>query len=120
MKNATVTASARKSQGEYKPVIVHTSGRTEVLQQATVKPYSRTLDGKRRLYTAEARGTTYATREEALAVAQAHIDRCLADALKRRAAAKARREEAVARGINMDHLPLTPYDREVAVWGGEG
>lgn len=115
---ATVQPSARKSQGSYKPVIIHTSGRTQVLQQAAVKPYSWNDKHTKRRYTADARGTTYATREEALAVAQAFIDKCRDEAMARRERARVRRDEAIARGHDMDHLPLTPFDREVAAWGG--
>jgi hypothetical protein len=68
------TASARKSQGEYKPVAKYPCGKTEVLQQSDEQTYTTAAyDQNRRIYNACARGTTYATRAEAIAAASAII-----------------------------------------------
>jgi hypothetical protein len=80
-------ASARKSLGEYKPLIEYRQGsrilRTEVCEKSPERSahYVRGegMVGGNRM----ARGTTYKLREDAVAVAQAWID--------------ARREEALAR-----------------------
>ncbi len=68
------TASARKSQGEYKPVAKYPCGKTEVLEQSDEQTYTTAAhDQNRRIYNACARGTTYATRAEAIAAASAII-----------------------------------------------
>jgi hypothetical protein len=68
-----VKASARKSLGEYKPLIVYPNGKTEVCEKSPERFDRHTKHGVikgNRL----ARGNTYATREEAIAAAQDFID----------------------------------------------
>lgn len=66
-------ASARKSLGEYKPLIVYPDGRTKVCEQSPDRAARNTpkgiVQGNR-----YARGKTYATRAEAIAAAQDVID----------------------------------------------
>ena len=66
---ASAKASARKSLCEYKPVIVFPNGSTEICQKSPERQDRHTKHGivkGNRM----ARGTTYATREEAIAAAQ--------------------------------------------------
>lgn len=75
-------ASARKSLGDFKPLIVYPGGKTEVCEQPPERFDRHTKNGVipgQRM----ARGTTYKTREEAVAVAQAWIDLRRADAERR-------------------------------------
>ena len=106
----TAKASARKSLGEYKPLIVYPEGRTEVCEQSPERfdRYTKqgVIKGQRM-----ARGNTYATREEAIAAAQAVID--------------ARRDEAISRYNKYSNHPLEKIRamaervaHEVETWGG--
>jgi hypothetical protein len=77
-----VKASARKSLGEYKPLIVYPSGKTEVCEKSPDRFDRHTkhgvIKGNRM-----ARGNTYETKEEAIAAAQHVIDIRRNDALRR-------------------------------------
>lgn len=66
-------ASARKSLGEYKPLIVYPDGRTEVCEKSPDRVSRNTPKGMvpGNKY---ARGTTYMARVDAIAAAQAIID----------------------------------------------
>jgi len=66
-------ASARKSLGEYKPLIVYPNGKTEVCEKSPERANHYTAKGmiKGNRY---ARGKTYADRAEAIAAAQDVID----------------------------------------------
>jgi hypothetical protein len=64
-------ASARQSYGRYKPIIRHDSGRTEVLGKRTKSSYLAIVNGHERY----CRGLTFATRDQAIAYAQDHINR---------------------------------------------
>lgn len=101
-----VTASARKSLGEFKPIIVYPNGKTEVCEQSPERANQHTkygvIKGNRM-----ARGTTYKTREEAIAAAQAVID-------ARRDEAIARREHYAAHGKMVERIT-----REIKTWGGK-
>ena len=93
-------ASARKSLGEYKPLIVYPNGKTEVCEQSPERSDRNTKQGivpGNRM----ARGKTYATKEEATAVAQAWID--------------ARRDDAIASYNKHKTERLVP---EIELWGG--
>lgn len=79
-------ASARKSHDEYKPLIIHKSGRTEVVGKRTKSSYWDRVAGRERF----CRGVTFADRDEAVAYAQKHIERITADR-ERRAAERAER-----------------------------
>jgi len=89
MTNRTAKASARKSFGEYKPLIQFSDGSTEVCEKSPERQDRYTkrglIPGKRM-----ARGKTYPTREEAVAVAEeiiamrlAHTEAQFADLLNR-------------------------------------
>jgi len=67
-------ASARKSLGEYKPLIIHDSGRTEVIGKRSHTEHwiALTNAGTTQHFS---RGVTYAERADAVAHAQKHIDR---------------------------------------------
>lgn len=67
-------ASARKSLGEFKPLIVHDSGRTEVVGQRGHTEHWLALTNGGETYRAR-RGVTFAARADAVAYAQRHIDR---------------------------------------------
>lgn len=109
-----VVASARKSLGEYKPLLRYSDGSTEVCEKSPERSpqYVRgegMIAGKR-----YARGTTYATKIEAVTAAQAVID--------------ARKDEAVERYTKhfaMTQVPAEMRERmlarnrnEIATWGG--
>jgi hypothetical protein len=104
---ASVKASARKSLGEYKPLIVYPNGKTEVCEQsperATVHTKAGVIRGNRM-----ARGTTYNTRDEAITAAQTVINNRREEALAR-AAKFADRESFVKRVL-----------QEARLWGYEG
>lgn len=85
-------ASARKSLGEYKPLIVHDSGRTEVVGKRGHTEYWIALTYSGETYRAH-RGVTFPSRKEAIDYAQKHIDR-LREFTARR---KKEREERHAR-----------------------
>lgn len=75
-------ASARKSLGEFKPLIVYPCGKTEVCEQSPERQERYTKNGPvkgNRL----ARGNTYLTREEAVEAAQQVIDIRREHALRR-------------------------------------
>jgi hypothetical protein len=75
-------ASARKSLGEFKPLIVYPDGKTEVCEQSPDRQERYTKQGivrGNRL----ARGNTYLTKEEAVEAAQIVIDIRREDALRR-------------------------------------
>lgn len=80
MKSAvSVTASARKSLGEYKPLLVYPNGKTEVCEQSAERFDRNTkkgmVNGNRM-----ARGNTYASRQDAIEAAQKVIDTRRVDA----------------------------------------
>ncbi len=105
-------ASARKSLGEFKPLIVYSDGSTEVCEKSPERSpqYIRgegMVAGKR-----YARGTTYTVKADAVAAAQAVIDARLAEAQARLADFEANapehlREKLCARVRN-----------EIEAWGG--
>lgn len=106
----SVKASARKSLGEYKPLIVYPNGRTEVVEQSPDRFDRNTkrgmIKGNRM-----ARGNTYTTREDAIAAAQEMID--------------FRRDEAIRRYYNMKNGPTERVRngadmiiKEIELWGG--
>jgi hypothetical protein len=76
----TTAASARKSQGVYKPLIRFKDRpgpwpATEVVGQSDDIRYSPSLmDGTHRVYTEGSRGVTFAERADAVAYAQAEVD----------------------------------------------
>lgn len=114
MTKTSATASARKSLGEYKPLIVYPDGSTEVCEQSPERADRHTkygvIKGNRK-----ARGTTYKTRAEAIAVAQAWIDARRAEAITRFAKYSAFDKvdpEVLAR-------TLSRIRQEIAMWGGE-
>lgn len=72
-------ASARKSLGEYKPLIIHASGRTEVIGKREATGYQARVEGKERYR----RGLTFTDRAAAMAYAQRHIDRLIEDRARR-------------------------------------
>lgn len=73
-KGPIMRASARKSLGEYKPLIVHKSGRTEVVGQRGHTERWVALTNSGETYRAR-RGVTFKSREDAVAYAQRHIGR---------------------------------------------
>jgi hypothetical protein len=81
MKNVA-KASARKSLGEYKPLIVYPDGRTEVCEQS---PERHDRNTKRGIVKGNrmARGVAYSSKEEAIQAAQDVIDVRRADAIRR-------------------------------------
>jgi hypothetical protein len=100
-------ASARKSLGEYKPLIVYPCGRTEVCEQS---PDRHDRNTKRGVIKGNkmARGTTYSTRDEAVAAAQEWIDM--------------RREDALDRSANWSKIPgreagVKRAQDEARLWG---
>lgn len=104
MTNVAV-ATARKSLGVYKPVIA-VGARTEVVEQSPDRFARNTRDG---MVTPNsfARGTTYASRDDAVAAAQRMIDSRLADAVARHADFTANRPAYRGQII-----------REILIWGG--
>ena len=76
------TATARKSLGEFKPLIRYDDGSTEVCEKSPERAGQHTkvgyVPGNRM-----AHGPTYATREEAIVAAQATINARLSDAKNR-------------------------------------
>ncbi|MGJ7039201.1 hypothetical protein J2Y63_002456 [Shinella sp. BE166] len=101
---------ARKSLGEYKPLIIHPNGRTEVLGQAghlqRIQAQTKFYGGPDQIWHGE-RGKTFPTRGEAVAYAEKQIAaRAARDA--ERAAAHAARLESYARqraSINTSGTP---------------
>lgn len=82
-----LTASARKSLGSYKPIIVHDRGslteRTEVVGTCAETRYREWIDGRpnpRTAYTHYERGRTFSDRGEAVQYAQQVIDSRIANA----------------------------------------
>ncbi|PQV52917.1 hypothetical protein LX70_04023 [Defluviimonas denitrificans] len=69
-------ASARKSLGEFKPLIIHDSGRTEVVGKRGHTEHWQALTNGGETYH-PVRGVTFPDRGEAVAYAQRHIDRLL-------------------------------------------
>lgn len=110
MTKTAATASARKSLGEYKPLIVYPGGKTEVCEQSPERRDYNTKQGMVR-GNKMARGKTYATREEAIAVAQEWIEMRREDALRRATewATIPGREQGVARAL-----------AEARLWGHDG
>ena len=98
-------ASARKSLGAYKPII-KVAGRSEVVEQNPDRFARNTRDG---MVTPNsfARGTTYASRDDAVAAAQRMIDSRLADAMARHADFTANRPAYKGQIV-----------REILTWGG--
>lgn len=88
-------ASARKSYGEYKPLIVHPSGRTEVVGQRghleRIQPQTKFYDGPLEVWHAH-RGVTFKSREEAVRYAQQHIDRLIENRARKLAEYEARQK----------------------------
>jgi hypothetical protein len=82
-------ASARKSLGEFKPLIIHSDGRTEVVGQRGRTEHWVALTNSGETYRAR-RGITFETSEEAIAYAQNRIDRLNEFVAKRRAEYEAR------------------------------
>jgi hypothetical protein len=104
-------ASARKSLGEFKPLIVYPNGGTEVCEKSPERTdhYTRhgIVPGNR-----YARGTTYKTREEAIAAAQAVIDARRADAERRLALWTSQNHDGrLDKGI-------ASVRQEIETWGG--
>lgn len=91
--------SARKSLGEYKPLIIHENGRTEVLGQTghlqRIQAQTKFYSGPDSIWRGK-RGKVFQTREEAISYADAQIAfRVARDA--ERAAAYAAQQERYAR-----------------------
>ena len=82
-------ASARKSLGEYKPLIIHSSGRTEVVGQRGTTELWVALTNGGSTYRAR-RGVTFADRTDAIAHAQKVIDKTDERIAKSKAAYAAR------------------------------
>ncbi len=82
-------AGARKSLGEYKPLVIHSSGRTEVVGQRGTEELWVALTNGGSTYRAR-RGVTFATRKDAVAYAQKTIDRTNERIAKSKAAYSAR------------------------------
>lgn len=101
-------ASARKSKGEYKPIIKYPNGKTEVVEQNPERFTKYTPKGEipGNKY---ARGNTYTTREEAINAAQNAIDMRLAEAKKRHAKFSEKQKEK-----SKDRI-----QQELALWGEE-
>ena len=79
-------ASARKSYGSYKPIIVSPNGRTEVCGQRRETRYLVWVDGKpdpKTMYVTNHRGLTFTSREEAVQYADRCIGAKVTDAEKR-------------------------------------
>lgn len=75
--------SARKSHGEYKPIIIHGCGRTEVIgQRGTIQNWVALTNSGETYY--PRRGITFTNREDALACAQRAIDRRVSFRAQRR------------------------------------
>ena len=87
-------ASARKSLGEYKPLIIHDSGRTEVVGQRGHTEHWIALTNSGETYRPR-RGVTFVDRDKAVAYAQRHIDR-LREFKKRRDQERAERHARYA------------------------
>ena len=104
-------ASARKSLGEYKPLIVYANGSTEVCEKSPERAGLHTrqgyIPGKRM-----ARGTTYANRAEAVVAAQAVIEARRQDAAARLAKYEVSAPEHLREKICAD------VRRELETWGG--
>lgn len=102
-------ASARKSLGEFKPLIV-LGNKTEVCESSPERCDRYTERGviKGSRY---ARGTTYQTRGEAIAAAQLVIDARLADARERLARFSTMNNPQRDRGIAI-------VRNEIIMWGG--
>lgn len=85
----SMKASARKSLGEYKPMIQHASGRTEIVGKRGYNEHWIALTNAGETWRWR-RGLTFKNREDAVAYAQKHID-SLVEAIERRKAARAER-----------------------------
>lgn len=105
MNTTLAVASARKSLGEYKPLI-KVGGRTEVIEQNPDR-FARNTRGGMVQGSRYARGTTYSNRGDAIAAAQLVIDHRLADALERHA-------DFTANNPNYDGQVIG----EILTWGG--
>lgn len=99
-------ASARKSLGEYKPLIVYPSGSTEVCEKSPERQDRYTKHGVIK-GNKKARGTTYPTKEEAVAAAQRVIDLRLEDAYARKAK------------FEMFGRPTEKIQAEIDLWSGK-
>jgi hypothetical protein len=105
--NQSAKASARKSLGEYKPLIIYPNGSTEVCEKSPERNDRNTKAGLvkgNRL----ARGKTYTTKEEAVEAAQNVID--------------IRRQDALSRiekwsGINGKENGVEHARKEAILWG---
>ena len=73
-----VKASARKSNGVYKPVLRHANGKTQVLERPSEHFNSVTRDGTFPPSDKFAIGATYANRAAAIEAAQGYLDRMVA------------------------------------------
>ncbi len=88
-------ASAKKSFGEYKPLMIHPSGYTEILGKRgyveRIQPLTKFYEGPTEVIHYQ-RGKTFQTRVEAIAYAQKYIDKLEASIAERHAAYVARQE----------------------------
>lgn len=86
-------AAARKSFGEFKPMIIHKDGRTEIVGQRgrveQIQPQTKFYSGPSEVYRAR-RGVTFSTKDEAVAFAQLQINARLAVLITSWEAANAR------------------------------
>lgn len=99
-------ASARKSYGSYKPIIVSPDGRTEVCGQRRETRYLVWVDGKpdpKTMYVTNHRGLTFPSREEAVQYAYRCIGARVADAEKRLAGFRERAAYRAARAGGPSH-----------------
>lgn len=108
-----VKASARKSLGEYKPLLVFADGSTKILEQAPERKlqYSR-AESRYHIANKMARGMTYTTREEAIVAAEAHIADRIAEARERYEKFEATAPEHLKQNL------LASVKREIELWGG--
>lgn len=99
-------ASARKSLGEYKPLIVYPNGSTEVCEKSPERSDRHTKYGVIK-GNKKARGTTYTTKEEAVAAAQKCLD--------------LRLEDAYARYAKYEKMgkPTDKIQAEIDLWSGK-
>lgn len=98
-----VIASARKSKGQYKPIVLFPCGRTLVVEQSPERFGRNTrtgyIEGQR-----FARGVTYASREEAIEAAEKYIAWQLAEAIAHR---------------DRKTIPRVQDQANVILWGGK-
>lgn len=110
----SVKASARKSLGEYKPLIVFPDGSTQIVEQADERQLQYSISERR--YFREnkyARGTTYKNREDAINAAQIKIDMNLKEARERLVKFESNAPEHLREKL------IASVKREILFWGGE-